>query len=531
MAADDSAPRVTDAEAAPPSSLAPVSTARTTSRSWLALAGVLVLGILVFWTFDAMPFMDLPAHAGLIALRHRYGAAPIEQAAFVVSLHVGPYSLFRGLGEAFVGVIGPVRAVRAIATLPLLLTPLALGFARRRLQRDRSPLAGFVGVTLSFGLMALLGFASYLTGVAVLIVVLTLWLELLVVRGPAWKRELLVALAACFLFISHGHAYVIFLGIAGVTALASAPRKERLLRLRCLAPSFVLAAWSASLARGTPEGAAHYEWASNGLHFQGPLDKLSLLVTPTLMTRTGIDFLLGIAMWIVIMSATVMTARGLRNATDEAAAHSRALLAGAGACAFAFLVLPHNIGWFGFVDGRFVPLVLMLCFLALRRSAITPRLQRILDRGSIVSAAVITIVALVANQRFQNEARGYDRVLAKIPTGARLLNLPLDADSDIFAAHPFIHYDKLVLAERPIIPSDLWFHQGTGVYPRPGNPALTLPDSYTPSDLKKIDWPDYRLSEWDYVLIRTRPDARTPATPARLELVEHEGGWWLYRRL
>jgi hypothetical protein len=249
------------------------------------------------------------------------------------------------------------------------------------------------------------------------------------------------------------------------------------------------------------------------------------------MTRTGIDSLLGIAMWIIILSATGATVRGIRTATDEAASHSRALLAAAAACAIAFLVLPHAIGWFGFVDGRFVPLVLMLCFLALRRDAITSRLQRVLDRGSIVAAAVVTIVALVANQRFQSEARGYDRVLARIPTGTRVLNLPLDADSDIFAAHPFIHYDKLVLAERPIIVSDLWFHQGTGVYPKPGNPALTLPDSYTPSDLKRIDWPDYRLTEWDYVLIRTRPTAHAPATPAALELVEHEGGWWLYRRM
>jgi hypothetical protein len=530
VAADPSPGRVTESEAIPPSSIAPVSTARTTSRSWVALFAVTFLGVLVFWAFDAMPFMDLPAHAGLIALRHRYGEAPIEQAAYVVSLHVGPYTLFRGLGEALVGIIGPVRAVRAIATLPLLLTPLALTFARRRLQRDRSPLAGFVGITLSFGLMALLGFASYLTGVAILIVVLTLWLELLAMRGPAWKREIVVALAACFLFISHGHAFVIFLGIAGVTALAAAPRKERLLRLRALAPSFVLAAWSASQARGTPEGAAHVEWATNGVHFQSAFDKFTLLVTPTLMTRTGIDFTLGIAVWVVIVSATVMTVRALRHATDEAATHSRGLLAAAAACALAFLVLPHNIGWFGFVDGRFVPLVLMLCFLALRRSAITPRLQRILDRGSIGAAAIITMVALFANHRFQNEARGYDRVLGRIPTGARLLNLPLDADSDIFAAHPFIHYDKLVLAERPIITSDLWFHQGTGVYPKPGNPALTLPESYTPSDLKKIDWPDYRLSEWDYVLIRTRPDARTPSTPVSLELVEHEGGWWLYKR-
>jgi len=143
---------------------------------------------------------------------------------------------------------------------------------------------------------------------------------------------------------------------------------------------------------------------------------------------------------------------------------------------------------------------------------------------------IVTTLSLVAAHRFQAEARGYDHVLARVPTGARLLNFPLEPNSDVFAAHPFIHYDKLALVERPILVSDLWFHQGTGVFPKAGNPVLGLPDVYKPSDLKTIDWAAYRLSDWDYVLVRTRPASGPPVTPAVLTLVEHEGGWWLYRR-
>ena len=113
----------------------------------------------------------------------------------------------------------------------------------------------------------------------------------------------------------------------------------------------------------------------------------------------------------------------------------------------------------------------------------------------------------------------------------RLLNLPLDPNSDVFTAHPFIHYDKLVLAERPVVVSDVWFHQGTALYPTPENPALRLPPSYSSSALQGIDWPDYRLDDWDYVLIRTRPDAPEPQTPPALSLTEHRGGWWLYRTI
>ena len=94
--------------------------------------------------------------------------------------HIGPYSLFRFLGEVFVRFLGPLGAVRALATLPVIATPLAMLYARRRLHGDRSPLYGYLGITLSFGFMTLMGFASYLLGVAVMLVGLVMWLELLV---------------------------------------------------------------------------------------------------------------------------------------------------------------------------------------------------------------------------------------------------------------------------------------------------------------------------------------------------------------
>ena len=78
--------------------------------------------------------------------------------------------------------------------------------------------------------------------------------------------------------------------------------------------------------------------------------------------------------------------------------------------------------------------------------------------------------------------------------------------------------------------SDVWFHQGSALYPTADNPALRLPSSYSESDLRVIDWPSYHLEDWDYVLVRTRPSAASPHTPSRLELVEHRGGWWLFRR-
>ena len=98
----------------------------------------------------------------------------------------------------------------------------------------------------------------------------------------------------------------------------------------------------------------------------------------------------------------------------------------------------------------------------------------------------------------------------------------------MFTAHPFVHYDKLALIERHVVVSDIWFHQGSAIYPTRNNPAIRLPDSYSESDLRVIHWDDYRWEDWDYVLIRTSPDAPVLEVPLSLELVRHEGGFWLY---
>jgi hypothetical protein len=527
-----------------PASDARVARAQDGSRAaWIGYGAVMLVAKSVFWAFEALPFQDLPAHAGLIAMRHRFDTSAFEQRFYVLAPHIGPYSLFRFLGEAFVRVIGAVSAVRALGTLPVVATPLAMLFARRRLFGDTSPTYGFLGVGLSFGIMTLLGFASYLLGVAVMLVGLTMWLDLLTTVDDAAdarvlrRRELLVTAFVPVMFVAHGHAFLLFLLCAFISTLVTGRRMARLLRLRALIPALLLAGWVAWIERGatTPPGSVP-RVSQLVPRFQGAADKLGLLVSPTLMTRTGIDFLVGFLLLVFTVACAVVTVRSLgRSAGAGAAApaevrHSRALYACAAAIAVGFVALPHAVGWFGFVDGRLVPVALILALLGIRRSALPRSIALALHYGPPVVATTVASLAFVASYRFQDEARGYKEVLARVPAESRLLNLPLDPNSDVFTAHPFIHYDKLVLVDRPIVVSDIWFHQGSALYPTPENPVLRLPDSYSESNLKVIDWPAYHLDDWDYVLIRTRPNAAQPHTPDRLELDEHRGGWWLFRR-
>jgi len=537
-----------------------VSAKLTWFAGWPAFGVLLSLGVLVFWAFDALPFQDLPAHAGLIAMRHRFADSAFEQRFFVLAPHLGPYSLFRFLGECLVGIIGPVRAVRAIACLPVIATPLALAFARKRLFGESGATFAFVGLSLAFGLMTLLGFASYLLGVSVMLVGITFWMTL---AGAAYagettaqtrKKELLVAVFSPLVFVAHGHAFLLYLFIAFLSAVCAGARLGRTgmqnrlavaLRWRALIPAVALAGWVAWIERsGTrPAGSAPVAAANMVPHFQGILDKLSLLLTPTLMTRTGVDLLVGVGIWIFATSAVLRSIpkAGESQRPAEVASpviyYARTFRTGALALFLIFAALPHSIGWFGFVDGRLLPIVLYLALLSIDRERIGAWHRAILTRGAPLAALAVVSMALLSSYRFQEEARGYREVLGKVPVQARVLNLPLDPDSDLFAAHPFVHYDKLVLAERPIVVSDVWFHQGSALYPTAQNPALRLPSTYSESGLVFVDWPAYEFSDWDYILMRTRPDATSTGAPATvrqgstevpLNLVDHRGGWWLY---
>jgi hypothetical protein len=506
----------------------------TTILPWLVLGVIEAGAVSVFWAFDALPFMDLPAHEGLFALRHGFNAAGFEGRFFLFAPHLGPYSLFNGLGEAITAWLGADKAVRLLATLPTIALPLAMFWARKRLIGSSSPFFGFIAVILSFGYMTLAGFASYLLSVAILLVAFTEWLVLIGsdnTHRAALGKFIPVTLLALLVFIAHGFTFILLLLMASLSVLVAA-RFRTLVQMTVFVPATIVAAYSAYVER-VGDQARYVAKVDFTLVFQGIADKFSLLVTPTLMTRTGIDALIGVLLWLVIVFCGVATHRLLEHSNSSIAKDRklsiRVLIWVALALFLLFLVLPHSVAWFGFVDARLLPLVLLLGLVAIDESILQSALGRAIRIGAGVAAAVVVVLVLTASYLFQAEAAGYRETLARIPAHSRLLNLPINPDSAIFTSHPFVHYDKLVLVQRPIVVSDIWFHQGSAIYPTGINPSLRLPPEYSSSNLGRIVWEHYRLEDWDYILIRTLPEAATPQTPPSLELIEHVGGWWLFK--
>jgi hypothetical protein len=330
--------------------------------------------------------------------------------------------------------------------------------------------------------------------------------------------------------LSHGYAFVVFVGLAASATLAGTTL-ARMRYLRALLPSLALACFMAWPARTGGLATDGIQGMPPGAHFAGPVDKLGLLLSPTLMTRWGIDVAVGCCLWAVLVAGLVATTRA-HGGWKRSPPRLRGSLGALAAVCAAWVCVPRSVGWFGFLDGRLVPVSWVVMVLAVERSAMPRWVRASWDTGVPVAASTLVLVAWLGSYRFQSEAAGWREVLARVPERATLLNLPLDPDSRALVGHPFVHYDKLALADRPLVVSDVWFQQGTAIGPSPENPALRLPAEYSESNLQRIDWRSYRLEDWDYVLLRTKPDAPSPlagAPPAAaaLAVVAHEGGWWL----
>lgn len=493
---------------------------------WPLLGVVLVLGALLFWAGHYIPFQDLVSHAGIAALRVRLPGSAVLGQNFVHAPYVGSYVFFRFIADSLVSPIGALAALRVLGTLGFLAMPVALVLAKRIVFESWDARPGLVGACLSLGLMTLLGFSNFQVGEAMAVISWAALLRANLVgdRRVTYMWTAIAGLLASVTLLWHGFALACFLLAFGASFVAIGA-KRRFVTLVAFVPPFLLALYSINAERMLRISAQAGLTENHTLGFQGVVDKLSLLFSVTLMTRTGVDVAIAILLWILVIAYVITAIR--QRVWRQDYAPERALFAAWVALALLFAALPHTLGWFGFVDGRVAPL--LIAFASLTSLSAPDWVTRIRALFFVSGPLLLVLVDHRSLHLFQREARGFDEAIASVPVGARVLNLPLDPDSDYFAVHPYVHYDKLLLVERDVVPSDIWFHGGTAVYASSSNPTRSLPPSYSESNLRTVEWSSYTAENWDYALLRTRPEAQRPDTPPGLALERHEGGWWLYR--
>src|SRR4029079_11198672 len=109
---------------------------------------------------------------------------------------------------------------------------------------------------------------------------------------------------------AHGYTFILLLFVAGISVLSMARFWAGMLHTVAFAPATIAAAYSLYVERLLNPATALAQHSPNPV-FQGAFDKISLLITPTLMTRTGIDALIGFLLWLVIVLCAVVTSRAI----------------------------------------------------------------------------------------------------------------------------------------------------------------------------------------------------------------------------
>ena len=196
-------------------------------------------------------------------------------------------------------------------------------------------------------------------------------------------------------------------------------------------------------------------------------------------------------------------------------------------CGLAYFLLPQGHTWVWPIAPRFA--VLGLWFGVLLGPEVAPR-----ARGACVAALCGLIVghAVViagAFERFEEEeAVGFDQVIAQLPLGSKTAGLVFDGGSAHVRFVPFIHAAAMAQAERggAVMFTFADFAQ---------SPFRFREDHRPPRVPPRWEWgaghvnPQNDLSWYDHVLVRGGP-GRIAQTPS-FGLVAHHGAWSLWRRI
>ena len=497
----------------------------------MLFCALLVLVAAPYLLLDYPPYQDFPGHVAMLAIRERLSGSAFLQQYFQRGSCWGPYGAFLGLGHALAPLLGPEGALRVVGALANCSVACAVVLARRWVHVEPWRGAGFLALCLSLGFITAQGLISFLFGLAVFALAFCRWVTILTGAQPPSRRlEWQMVGLALATFFAHGFAFLLLLLCMGLTVAIERPGWPRLGRARAVLPALVLMVLVYLRDRGLypPDG-------SGGLVEFRPLwAKLQMLFLPTTFSRLGIDVAVAAIMWLLLGRAVIgtLTGRGREAVPGESAdpqRSARVLMARTAVLLFALALLaPKRFDFFGSLDIRLASSAILVAILAIAPCPRQPRLALALRTGPPVLAVAMVSTLLVAWLVFQREAGSAEPVMRQIPDHARVLYLPVQPYSRVWAAMPFFHFEKRLLFDRDVLVSNVWLHQGTALRPtRLGLGPLTVTPLATADG--EVPWASYDVRPWDYVLVRNaRPEAPR-AAPPQLVLLSSGGGMHLYR--
>lgn len=425
---------------------------------------------------------------------------------------------------------GPVVATKAVLTLALVATPLALSRLLRALSMD--PWLACLSLPLLFNVHVAYGFLNFVAGIPLLFIGLALAVEQR--RSPRLIGQVLLGITLFVCFFTHVVPFAL-LGLAIV--LLTAWNKHAIKRqLLVLLPSAVAATiWLLASPAGkvvASLGQAVSAMPSEGAHL--PFSAaLRMLPDWILHLTTAESEPRQLVIWVVL--ALVLLALSVGEPRGGASQHSDhdpeptagrlVVMMLVPLSMLAYFLLPNGYGFIWPISQRFPVLALFLSIALLGRA----------PRWAIVPAAVLCIGLSVQAGSYNAELfrragdtgyRGFDEVVGRIPPGSRVATLVFERQLEGLQLSPLMHSAGWVQAERGGLVMFTFAEF-------PSSPFTYRADRRPPAVAPRWEWgpdrvvPDRDLGWYEYCLVQGWSGSLESSR--RFTEVARRGRWSLWR--
>lgn len=458
------------------------------------------------------PMVDVPQHAAAIATLNNLSLSdfPYHDLYYIdwVRPYLGGYIILWGASQ-FLPILVAIKLLIALAVIA---TPLTASLIRAHFGGD--PRWDWLLLPIGYGFAFQWGFFNFIIGAP--IVLLFLLTAFKYAEAPKLKSGLWLALFSFALLPIHLLVAAFGCGLAFLYIIAGRlPWKQKLLAaLPFISPLPVviiyLVTWVSAGGQASGEG----PW---GLSIYRPIE---LLATSVGLTSGRINA----AIAVLILALPFLL--GARITSDR----PRQIVF------FAYLlwmmVGPNFILGNFFTYNRFSLYAVPMLFVIMTKPTSAARSVKFesLLRGLMIAVPVMLIVLLCFRfASFEEEARGYRDIEAKMQPQKRVLAFIYDNKSDIFRLPMYLHFASWYQAEHSGA-TDFSFSQfGLLVRYKP-DAAVAVPSQFAWQP-ETFDWRINKGWLYDYFLVRSENGIDSKVideAECEVKYVTHSGSWWLY---
>jgi hypothetical protein len=478
-------------------------------------AAVLVLTVAPLWISRHLPAVDMAQHAAQIgAMQEIWAGNEMFTRVFEINWFT-PYLLGYVLLYLLSFLVPVAIASQILVSIALVLMPILTGRLLRVVGADER--WKWLAIPASFGLAFYWGFLTFMLAVP-----LGLYFLIASIRfshAPSVRGGITIAVFGSFLFFCHAFALCFVSMLALSYVCSTGWRNLRTLLLKLVpfaAPLPLIATWL--LLTHQSDGPAQ----------ESPIvwKPLSERATMLLQQIVGLDVFWTILL-VPVAAAVLLLPRLGGSRLSTRPERWMPLVIGLAA----YFTLPSTWLSTAFVFDRLGVFIVPLWLMVWDPPATTP--SRRVDWLAILVPIVWTLANSARFAAFGKETEPFRHVLAQMEPGRTVASMIADAHSPLFSAPVYMHFPSWYQATSGGIVDFNFgdFHVQPVRYRRDAGPRINELLGWYPLDFR---WDVDGGDKYDYFIIKSNADVSAPIFKERLgsvELVAHEGWWWLYRNV